>query len=266
MAERRPTVPNKSNVAGFEVKLVTSLGPIRGRVAIDTGPMGLVDLVHTAYELTNILVERAAKREEKAGRLISCGPKCGVCCCQMVPLSPPEAFYLVELLDSLDSSHRQVLLERFEAMVSELKKRDMVDELLAPDYSDDLGLAIAKEYFCLRMPCPFLVEQSCSIHPNRPVACREYNVTSPPELCAEVGSYSSEIAKVPMPLPLSAPLARLTAQLTGTKARLIPLILAPLWVREQEELRKRQWPGVELFQAFMEEVGKVAATKAGKNS
>lgn len=266
MDDRSPTGPSQRDTVGFEVKFVTSLGSIRGRVAIDTGPMGLVDLVHTTYELTNILVERAAKREEKAGRLISCGPKCGVCCCQMVPLSPPEAFYLVGLLDSLDNSHRQVLLARFEAMVTELKRRNMVEELLAPDYSDEKGLAIAKEYFRLQMPCPFLVEDSCSIHRNRPVACREYNVTSPPELCAEAGSLSSEIVKVPMPLPLSAPLARITANLTGTKARLIPLILAPIWAREQEELRKLQWPGVELFQAFMEEVGKVAATRAGKKS
>jgi len=256
MGDRRPTVPNKRNVAGFEVKLATPLGPIRGRVTIDTGPMRLAHLVSTAYELTNILVERAAKREEKAGRRISCGPKCGVCCCQMIPLSPPEAFYLVDLLDSLDTSHRQVLLERFEAVVNKLKKGNMVEELLAPDCSDDLGLAIAKEYFRMQMPCPFLEEESCSIHPNRPVACREYNVTSPPELCADAGMYSSGIAKVPMPLPLSAPLARLTAHLTGTKARLIPLTLVPVWVAEHDDWRRMEWPGVTLFQRLMEEIGR----------
>ena len=266
MDDPRQTSPSKNDTVGFEVKFTTPLGPIRGQVAIDTGPMRLVDLVPTAYELTNILVKLAALREDKAGRSISCGPQCGVCCCQMVPLSPPEAFYLVDLLDSMDSCHRQVLLDRFEALVRELKRRNMVQELLAPEYSDDQGLAIAKEYFRLQMPCPLLVKESCSIHPNRPVACREYNVTSPPELCAEAAIDSSGIAKVPMPLPLSAPLARLTAQLTGTKARLIPLVLAPAWAAEHEGLRKRQWPGIELFQAFMEEVGKTAATKAGKKS
>jgi Fe-S-cluster containining protein len=34
------------------------------------------------------------------------------------------------------------------------------------------------------MPCPFLEDESCSIHPDRPLVCREYLVTSPAELCA----------------------------------------------------------------------------------
>ena len=33
------------------------------------------------------------------------------------------------------------------------------------------------------MPAPFLEEESCSIHPDRPMACREYLVTSPAENC-----------------------------------------------------------------------------------
>lgn len=263
MVGPNPNGQSKSNYACFQVNFTTPLGPIRGQVTFDTGPMRLADLVSTTYELTNIMVQRAARREEKAGRRISCGPNCGVCCCQMVPLSPPESFYLVDLLDTLDTSHRQVLLERFETVVSKLKKHKMVEELLAPDYSDELGLAIAKEYFRMQMPCPFLEDESCSIHPNRPVACREYNVTSPPELCADAGNYSSGIAKVRMPLPLSAPLARLTAHLTDTKARLIPLTLVPLWVAENDDLRRMEWSGVMLFQRLMDEIGRRSGGETG---
>jgi hypothetical protein len=32
--------------------------------------------------------------------------------------------------------------------------------------------------------CPFLEDEACSIHADRPLSCREYLVTSPPELCA----------------------------------------------------------------------------------
>ena len=34
------------------------------------------------------------------------------------------------------------------------------------------------------VPCPFLEDESCSIHPERPLVCREYLVTSPAALCA----------------------------------------------------------------------------------
>jgi Fe-S-cluster containining protein len=254
MGDRRPTVPKERNFAGFEVKLATSLGSIQGRVTIYTGPMGLVDLVPTAYELTNILVHRSVKREEEAGRLISCRSQCGVCCRQMVPLSPPEAFYLADLIDSLDSDLRKELFRQFDAITGQLRYHDMINELLSPEYSDDPALAIARQYFQFQLDCPFLVDQSCSIYPHRPVACREYNVSSPAAWCAD--PYAHDIAKVPMPLPLSAPLARLTARLNGCKPRLIPLTLVPLWVAEHDDLRQKKWPGLQLFQEFMDEVGK----------
>jgi len=243
-----------SDAAYFSVKLSTPLGPIRGKVAIETGPMGLAELVPTALELTNILVDRALRREEQRGQKVTCGPGCGVCCCQMVALSPPEAFYLSDLIASLDDDVQEKILGRIQGIVRIVKERGMVEELMAPEYSDDTALAIAKEYFGLGMSCPFLEDDSCSIHPNRPVACREYNVTSPAAWCAD--PYSHEIEKVPMPMPLSIPLARLTAQMTDTTPRLIPLTLVPMWVSENTDLKDRAWPGQELFARFMAEVGK----------
>lgn len=183
-----------------------------------------------------------------------------MCCRQMVPLSAPEAFYLADLLDSISANRRKEILKRFEEIVEKLERRNLIDELLDPDYCDDAVLPIAKKYFLLNLPCPFLLEESCSIHPNRPVACREYNVTSPASWCAD--PYSYEVVKVPMPLPLSAPLARLTARLTGFKPRLIPLSLVPLWTSEHADLRKVQWPGLELFQGFMAEVGKTPSANS----
>ena len=52
-------------------------------------------------------------------------------------------------------------------------------------------------YFALGIPCPFLEEESCSIHPDRPLVCREYLVTSPAELCA--GPTQEGVTPVPVP-------------------------------------------------------------------
>lgn len=232
----------------------TLLGPIRGRVNVDKGPMGLADLVPLALQLTDLLTGRAVKREAQAGRAVSCRAGCGACCRQMVPLSPPEAFYLMDMIDSFPAESRKTVLDRFDPIVAELERRDMIEPLLASEYSDDIAMASAKVYFSMQQPCPFLVDESCSIHPHRPVACREFNVTSPAAWCAD--AFENEVEKIHMPLPLSAPLARLTARLAGTDVRLIPLTLAPRWVAAHRELRERHWPGLDLLVDFMNEIGK----------
>ncbi|MCC6539421.1 MAG: YkgJ family cysteine cluster protein, partial [Bryobacterales bacterium] len=40
-------------------------------------------------------------------------------------------------------------------------------------------------FFALGIACPFLENESCSIHPDRPLICREHLVNTPAEWCAE---------------------------------------------------------------------------------
>jgi len=248
--------------AGFKVELSTPLGPIRGTVQIDSGPMRLAELVPTALELTNIFVSRSVKREEQKGKTISCGPNCGVCCRQLVPLSVPEAFYLMDMIRTLPLASQQRLQQQFQDIELRLEALDMIEEMLDPTESNEKTFEITKAYFKLKIPCPFLDNASCSIHPNRPVACREYNVTSPPEYCEN--PYAHDVVKASMPLPLSAPLSLLTASLTGTRPQLIPMSLMMRWVQENEALQKQQWPGPELFERFMGHVGKKAEEAANQ--
>jgi Fe-S-cluster containining protein len=161
----------------MRVTLNTPEGPIRGSVQVDTGPIFLADLVSTAQELTNILVARANRREEKAGHPISCRAGCGACCRQMVSLSIPECFYLADYLDSFDSARRKEVQDRFDAAEAELTRRGITEFFDRADYDDEAALKLAVDYFYLGIPCPFLVEESCSIHEHRPVVCRDYNVS-----------------------------------------------------------------------------------------
>ena len=253
--------PSPREPVVYAVEIQTTTGPLRGRVAVDPGPMRLADLVPTAIELTTALVARANRRETEAGRAVSCRAGCGACCRQMVPLSPPEAFHLADVIGSLPPDRREAALLRFVEIEALLEEHGMIEELLDPHFDDEPVLRIARAYFDLQQACPFLVEESCSIHAHRPVACREYNVTSPAAWCAD--AYTQPIEKVPMPLPLSAPLARLTAQLTGTRPRLVPLTLVPRFVADHRELASRTWPGVELFGRFMEQLGGAPAGPPG---
>lgn len=233
----------------MRVTLNTPEGPIRGSVQVETGPIYLADLVSTAQELTNILVSRANRREEKAGRPISCRAGCGACCRQMISLSIPECFYLADFLDSFEPARRKAVQDRFDTTEAELTRRGITEFFDRSDYDGEAALKLAIDYFYLGIPCPFLVDESCGIHEHRPVVCRDYNVTSPATWCADPANY--RIAKVPMPQPLSTPLARLTAELTGTTPRLIPLTLALRFVAQNVDLRNRTWPGLDLFKKFL---------------
>jgi len=235
------------------VELSTPDGVVRGKVAVTRGPLRLVGLVPTACALTDALVAAAIRSEEQAGRTISCRAGCGVCCRYMVPLSPPEALHLMDVIESLAPSRRGDVLAKFDEIVAALEQHDMVAELLDPPPTDEPVLPIARRYFELRLACPFLAGESCSVHNQRPVACRHYNVTSPPPACSR--PYEPGVERVPMPLPLSAPLARLTAELTGQPPCLIPLTLVPRWVGQHADLRQRTWPGLELFDRFLAQIG-----------
>ncbi len=248
-----------SRVALMSVTLQTPEGVMRGRVEVDTGPMRLAELVPTAFELTNVLVAQAHRREVHAGRHVSCRARCAACCHHMVAISPPEAFYLQDLIDSFEPAHRDEVMSRMSRIAGELERLQMIDELLNPEYVDEAVLPIARKYFLLGMACPFLVDELCSIHLHRPVVCREYNVTSPAELC--VDPIANDIDKVPMPLPLTVPLARLTAELSGESPRLIPIPLIPRWIADHQELRHKQWPGLELFRNFIRILGPQAESQ-----
>ena len=74
------------------------------------------------------------------------------------------------------------------------------------------------------MPCPFLEDESCSIHPERPLVCREYLVTSPAELCA--GPKQEGVT------PVAVPKVSLAARgLQEEKDDWFPLAMLMAWAR-----------------------------------
>lgn len=245
--------PQPADIELRVVELPTPEGVLRGKIGVPKGEMRLSGLAPAAYALTNALVDYALAQEASEGRQLSCKAGCGACCRHMVPVSPPEAFYLADYIRGLDEPRKAELRPRFHAIETAVEERDMLDELLDPEITGDPFLPVARRYFEMQMPCPFLEDESCSIHAHRPVACRDFNVTSPAAWCGQ--PYDHDIAKVPTPLPLSAPLARLTANLTGIRPQLIPLSLVPRWTAEHADLGEKRYPGPELFDQFLAEIG-----------
>jgi Fe-S-cluster containining protein len=116
---------------------------------------------------------------------ISCKKGCGACCRQLVPISPVEARHIARLVEHLPKPRQDEIRRRFAEARQKLQAAGLwqrLDERQSwPETQvSDIGL----EYFRQRIACPFLEDESCSIHPERPLACREYLVTSPAENCA----------------------------------------------------------------------------------
>jgi Fe-S-cluster containining protein len=234
--------------ARINVELSTPSGPLRGEVSVHTGPMRLADLVPSAQELTMVVGGRAAAREAEEGRTITCRAGCGFCCRQLVPISPPAG-----LMEELPPQRRAALEARFRYVRALLQEKDLLEAVhdvqQLKQEPDEAVRGVNRRYFELRIPCPFLEKESCSIHPDRPVACRDYNVTTPAAWCTD--PFSNPVRLVPMPLPLSVALAWLAAERTGSPPVLIPLSLFPFWVEEHQEWGERTWPGLDLFRRFV---------------
>jgi Fe-S-cluster containining protein len=219
------------------------------KVAISNEPLRLSDLVDAMHALTSGVVALAVAREAREGRTLSCKAGCGVCCCQLVPLAPAEAFYMVERLLTLPEAERQSILERFRANEARLAETGLLGQINSLGATDDQN-RVACAYMEQRLPCPFLVDQSCSIHAWRPIACREYNVTSSPLLCTD--PFRNDVAAIKLHRRMSEGLARFCAQAAGLPLGLVPMPRLFAYYEAHKEASTRTWPGVDLFTQAME--------------
>jgi Fe-S-cluster containining protein len=101
-----------------------------------------------AYAVIDAGVAEGVRREQAGGRSLACGKGCSSCCRAhtTIPVYPLElvgiSWYATEVLQEPLRERLRGQLRRF-------------DELEG---------------------CPFLVAGICSIHPMRPIACRQFNV------------------------------------------------------------------------------------------
>jgi hypothetical protein len=105
-------------------------------------------------------------------------------------------------------------------------------------------------YFRLGIACPFLEDESCSIHADRPVACREYLVTSPAEACAQPTPQT--VRMIRLPLQVSHALGRIDeGGEPGSDRRWVPLIVAPAWARAHPVVPAKR-PGTDWIKRLVE--------------
>lgn len=244
-------MPEQQAAEEIRMSVTTPIGEIASSVTVPSGfvPItSIVPVMHAVGERTQALEEDQAAA---AGLMISCRRGCAACCRMLVPVSPPEAFALQKNIARLPAERQQQIRARIEEAKTRLAEGGLLPQLNQVAETsrqlDDAAMdAVNQAYYALRLPCPFLENEECSIYHDRPAACRELLVTSPPDLCQDLAN--NPIQNIPIPVRMGTALAMLWSQLRGGPARLIPLPVALDWAERHAAEQTHTWKAMSLLE------------------
>lgn len=247
----------------LSVQLAIDGAPIDLSLPVPAAPARPRKMLPVLQALAEEIVDRAVEKVQGRGATISCKAGCGACCRQLVPISRAEAHALRDLVEAMPEPRRTRVRERF----AEAKRR-LIDggmgDLVAGDLPDDVRRRddestekFGLKYFHLGIACPFLEDESCSIHVDRPVVCREYLVVSPAELCAHP---SDAIEMVPLAGEVSEALRTLEAK-DGADPPFVPISLALDWAEAHPDAGRTK-TGPEMLSEILKEIAPTPTKKS----
>lgn len=175
--------PGATPVTGnVTIRIGDDLIPVS--VTVPHEPTGIEPLLPIFQGFMGAMTHRGALRVESEGKAISCRAGCGACCRQAVPIAASEARALARHVAAMPEPRRSRIIQRFAAGRAALDAAG-VDHGPAAFSAETVEARLdnGMTYFRVSVACPFLEDESCSIHSIRPLACREYLVTTPATAC-----------------------------------------------------------------------------------
>lgn len=133
-----------------EAQMRAAMTALAGRRSVPR----LLRMARAALKRTDATIDRV-NAEVPPPRPIACGPGCPYCCHIRLTASPPEVLLVADHL------RRTLAPERLAGMKRKLANLDRVTR----------GRGNARRE-AMRLPCPMLVDNSCSVHAVRPISCR----------------------------------------------------------------------------------------------
>ena len=243
--------PQPPPLASVQVTLTVAGRPLNVRVNVPTAPIPPAELLPFYRGLVDSLVKASTKLAAAAGHSVSCRQGCAACCRQLVPVSALEARELMKRLEQMPEPLRSRVKARFADARRRLEAEapQLTSRLLYPnDYPGEPPAPIAHAYFRLGIACPFLEDEGCSVYNDRPVACRQHVVTSPPEHCAELSERVRPVDVVGGPAFPWMPATERTPG--GRFVEYLALVLAPDFVADHPD-EPAPRPGTEWLREFL---------------
>jgi Fe-S-cluster containining protein len=221
-------------------------------VSVPTGLATVDDFLPLLQILDDKIVASAEHDVQQQGKCISCQKGCGACCRQLVPLSPADARHIARLVADMPAPRRTEIVGRFAAARNKLEDAGFWERLNdRAQWPEGDVSQIGVEYFQLGIACPFLEDESCSIHRDRPLTCREYLVTSPAGNCASPSRDAIDCVPLPAKVWLSAARAESDFAKSERYIHWIALIQALDWAAENPSEPAAK-PGPELLRQLIE--------------
>jgi Fe-S-cluster containining protein len=236
---------------------------LQASAQLPAGRTTLTQLLPIVQNLENVIIGKVSEEAAEAGSPISCRAGCGACCRQMVPVNLFEAEALTDWIRSLPPERQAHLAERFHVALSALRDAGVIDKILNDEWvqAEDRTTQLAIDYFHARVACPFLEDESCSIHPMRPLACREYLVVSSPALCEDPSK--NEVTGVRLPLKLSRVMHGLGQEIEQDVRGWIPMVFLLAWGKSG--IRPGDYvagTGEEVLRKFLKKVTEISSMQA----
>lgn len=209
-------------------------------------------LLPSLQQLSDRVVKGVEDKVSRNGLEISCRKGCGACCRQLVPISPAEARLLAVIVENMPEEARAAIRDRFDQAVQRLQESSLQEQAVNYHRLPESEVkSMGRAYFELGIPCPFLDDEACSIHPFRPLVCREYLVVSSPDHCATLAE--EHIQRLQFPLSIASAFAGMDGVSAPGENIYLPLILALQWsAAHAGEVGLR--PGPEWVQTFFKDL------------
>lgn len=244
----------------FTFELGTPEGTLRANLAIPAEPIRLSDLSRLVMPLDEQIVALGVKKHLPTLGAVSCKKGCDSCCYQLVPISPPEAFMIHDLVAAMPEARQEEVLTRVVDAEAALEAFGLDESTFSGMANDNELRKLLITWHRQDVACPFLENGQCTAYTSRPSGCREYLVTSPAENCSKLGE--AVIRRMPVSIRMSLALSRVTARLLGGEPTIFPLTLAIAWAEAHEEEGLRRFDGYMLVNMLLEELsGGIPAEK-----
>lgn len=253
-------MPNRHDDATIHLTILGQEREIAARVRV--GACRPIDVLPLARRVTDLVTEVATSVAEGDGRAVSCKPGCAACCRHLVPIAPIEALAIAKLVKAMPGNRREAVRKRFSAAVRRMEEIGVLDRGALPGRTQVTANAAggltaeevaSRRYVEARIACPLLEGERCTIHEERPSACRQHLATTPPERCDTADAVVETTVR---PLSMSEILSELSASIGDVDPTAMPLPLALEWSEACGIELEGEGDGAELGRDLM---GRVAA-------
>ena len=246
--KKRNLISKKTKAVSEDVTATINLSffgqPLQIKTSVPTSKMRPKRMLPVFHNMTASFMDKTVERIHSEGMEISCTKGCGACCRQMVPISEIEAHRLCNLVNQMSEPRKSIISKRFAEAKERMSKTGLLDKLqnseqITKEEFRDLGL----KYFEQGVACPFIEDESCSIHLDRPIVCREYLVVSPAENCRRLNGEPIKVLKIAFKMSEAI---KCFNESKDKSDGLIPLILALEWAETHPENSPERL-GTEIF-------------------